>query len=133
MTPGVERDDRTRRSGEDTRQVAVGKRAVESYGGIGFSGTLLGLPVQKLADGRDQRRLSGVAAAVLQVEPVVEGVRVPSLVVLENGFQLVERLGQPRFRRAGLLVLVPKAGDLRPQTLRKGAEQEEQVFPLPAP
>src|SRR4051812_43839293 len=72
---------------------AAGRTAPRLRPALGVAGALLGLGVQDGAQGLEQRVHAGVLAAVGQVEAVVEVRRVLSLVVLQDGLQLVQRLG----------------------------------------
>src|SRR3954469_11397646 len=86
--------------------------------------------VEDGADGFEEGVAGGVLAAVGQVEAVVEVRRVGALRVLQDGFQLVERLGEPRLGGGGGLVLVPQLGDLVAQPGRERLQEAQQVAAL---
>ena len=58
-----------------------------------FVGPILGRTIEDLADGRNQWRTRRMLAAVPQIETIVEARWIAALRVLEDGLELVQRLG----------------------------------------
>jgi len=77
-------------------------------------------PFQHRPNRRQQFISIGIAPSVIQVEGVVEFRRVAALVMLKNGFELVEPLGQAGFRCFGCFVFIPKGKKLSLQLRRQG-------------
>ncbi|KOS98118.1 metal-dependent phosphohydrolase domain protein [Burkholderia mallei] len=89
-----------------------------------------GLRVDDLAHCAKQRRRARVAAAVREVERVVEIGRVLSLGVLQDRFQLVERLHRLRLLRRRALVFVPQRQDFVAQRRIEHARERQQIGAL---
>ena len=68
-----------------------------------------GFFVQKRAEFAQESAALEVFFSVAEIEPVVESLRVASLIVLDDGFRLVQRLDEPGFR-GGVRVVFPPQG-----------------------
>ena len=68
-----------------------------------------GFFVQKRAEFAQESAALEVFFSVAEIEPVVEILRGASLIVLDNGFRLVQRLDEPGFR-GGVRVVFPPQG-----------------------
>src|SRR6185503_1771266 len=101
-----------------------------SAGGLSLARASLRLLVEHLADRGEHRVVGGELAAVGEVEAIVEVGGVPSLRVLQDGLELVERLGELCLGRLRSLVLVPEARDLFSQARGQRREKLEEVAPL---
>ena len=64
------------------------------------------------AQGDEHGMITGEPTTVLQIEAIVEVVGIATLGVLQDGLELVERLGEARLGGGRALVFVPQADDL---------------------
>src|SRR5690242_18694162 len=102
-------------------KVTSANRPGSSIAGLGREPGRLG--VEPRAQRLEQRVAGGIAAAVREVERIVEVGGVPALRVLQDGLELVESLGQAGLGRGGGLVLVPQADDVVAEGVRKRRDE----------
>ena len=66
-----------------------------------------GLRVEQLSEFPQQGRILKPGDTIVQIKGIIQVRRIFSLVVLDNGFRLVQSLDQSGFRRSGRVVVFP--------------------------